>query len=197
MNYLYNCSDAHMFFTDNEGWGLGLTESLTAGRMIIAPVQGGMQDQMRFEDENGDWINFSTEHPSNADGKYKKCGEWAMPMFPKTRSVKGSPLTPYIFASQVSIEDADIALMKVYKLGPEERQRRGLAGREWVLSDESGFTAKRMGQGFIDNIDNLLKEWEPQPRFTVTKVDDLTEHNNYNPAPISLTPEFIKEIQSI
>jgi len=43
-----------MFFTDNEGWGLGLTESLTAGRMIIAPVQGGMQDQMRFEDENGD-----------------------------------------------------------------------------------------------------------------------------------------------
>ena len=54
-----------------------------AGRMIIAPVQGGMQDQMRFEDENGDWIDFSTEHPSNADGKYKKCGEWAMPIFPK------------------------------------------------------------------------------------------------------------------
>ena len=51
LNYLYNCSDAHMFMTDNEGWGLGLTESLTAGRMIIAPVQGGMQDQMRFEDE--------------------------------------------------------------------------------------------------------------------------------------------------
>ena len=88
LNYLYNISDAHMFFTDNEGWGLGLTESLMAGRMIIAPVQGGMQDQMRFEDENGDWIDFSTEHPSNADGKYKKCGEWAMPIFPKTRSVK-------------------------------------------------------------------------------------------------------------
>ena len=63
LNYVYNCSDAHMFFTDNEGWGLGLTESLMAGRMIIAPVQGGMQDQMRFEDENGDWINFTTEHP--------------------------------------------------------------------------------------------------------------------------------------
>jgi len=197
MNYLYNCSDAHMFMTDNEGWGLGLTESLTAGRMIIAPVQGGMQDQMRFEDENGDWINFSTEHPSNADGKYKKCGEWAMPIFPKTRSVKGSPQTPYIFSSQCSIEDAAIALMKVYKMGPEERQRRGLAGREWVLSDESGFTAKRMGQGFIDNIDNLLEEWEPQPRFTVTKVDDSTKLSNYNPNPISLTPEFLEEIQSI
>ena len=197
MNYLYNCSDAHMFMTDNEGWGLGLTESLTAGRMIIAPVQGGMQDQMRFEDENGDWINFSTEHPSNADGKYKKCGEWAMPMFPKTRSIKGSPLTPYIFASQCTIEDAAIALMKVYKLGPEERKKRGLAGREWVMSEESGFTAKAMGQGFINNIDKLLKEWKPQSRFTITKVDDSTKHNNYNSSPISLTPEFLKEIQSI
>jgi hypothetical protein len=197
LNYLYNCSDCHMFMTDNEGWGLGLTESLTAGRMIIAPVQGGMQDQMRFEDENGDWINFSTEHPSNADGKYKKCGEWAMPIFPKTRSVKGSPLTPYIFATQCTIEDAAIALMKVYKLGPEERQRRGITGREWVLSDESKCTAKAMGQGFIDNIDNLLEEWEPQPRFRVIKVDDSTRLNNYNPNPISLSPEFIKEIQSI
>jgi glycosyltransferase involved in cell wall biosynthesis len=197
LNYLYNCSDAHMFFTDNEGWGLGLTESLMAGRMIIAPVQGGMQDQMRFEDENGDWIDFSTEHPSNADGKYKKHGKWAVPIFPKTRSIKGSPLTPYIFATQCTIEDGAIALMKCYKLGPEERRKRGLAGREWLLSDESKCTAKAMGQNFIDNLDILFKNWKPQPRFRVTKIDDSTKLNNYNPAPISLTPEFIKEIQSI
>ena len=197
LNYLYNCSDAHMFLTDNEGWGLGLTESLTAGKMIIAPVQGGMQDQMRFEDEKGDWINFTTKWPSNADGRYKKCGEWAMPIFPKTRSLKGSPLTPYIFSTQCSIEDAAIALMKVYKIGPKERNRRGLKGREWVLSDESNFTAKAMGQGFIDNIDELFKHWKPQPRFSVTKIDDSIKLNNSNPHPISLTPEFIKEIQSI
>ena len=197
LNYLYNMSDAHMFMTDNEGWGLGLTESLTAGKMIIAPVQGGMQDQMRFEDEKGNWIDFSTEHPSNADGKYKKCGEWAMPIFPKTRSSKGSPLTPYIFASQCSIEDAAIALMKVYKMGPEERKKRGLKGREWVLSEESGFTAKAMGQKFIDNIDGLFKKWKPRKRFNLIKVDDSTIPNNYNDSPISLTPEFIKEIQSI
>ena len=165
--------------------------------MIIAPVQGGMQDQMRFEDENGDWIDFSTEHPSNADGKYKKHGKWAMPIFPKTRSVKGSPLTPYIFATQCSIEDAAIALMKVYKLGPEEIKNRGLAGRDWVMSKESGFTSKMMGQRFIDNIDTLLEKWEPQPLFNVIKVDDSTLPQNYNSNPISLTPEFLKEIQSI
>jgi glycosyltransferase involved in cell wall biosynthesis len=197
LNYLYNVSDAHMFMTDNEGWGLGLTESLMAGRMIIAPVQGGMQDQMRFEDENGDWIDFSTEHPSNADGKYKKCGEWAMPMFPKTRSVKGSPLTPYIFSSQASVEDAAITLMKTYKMGSEERTKRGLAGREWVMSNEAGFTAEKMGERFIENFEILFKNWEPRKRFSTIKVDDSTIKNTYNPNPISLTPEFIKEIQSI
>jgi len=197
LNYIYNISDAHMFFTDNEGWGLGLTESLMAGRMIIAPVQGGMQDQMRFEDENGDWIDFSTEHPSNADGKYKKCGEWAMPIFPKTRSVKGSPMTPYIFSSQCSVEDGAIALMKVYKMGPEERERRGLAGREWAMSNEAGFTAERMGERFIENLEVLFENWEPQSRFSVIKVDDSTKLDNYNPTPMSLTPEFLKDIQSI
>ncbi len=197
MNYLYNMSDCHMFMTDNEGWGLGLTESLMTGKMIIAPVQGGMQDQMRFEDENGDWIDFTTEHPSNVDGKYKKCGEWAMPIFPKTRSTKGSPITPYIFSSQCTVEDASIALMKVYKMGPKERQKRGLAGRKWVKSQEAGFTAEIMGQRFIDNINILFKNFKPQSRFRVIKIDDSTLKSNYNPNPISLTPEFIKEIQSI
>ena len=87
--------------------------------------------------------------------------------------------------------------MKVYKMGPKERQRRGLAGREWVLSNESGFTSKIMGERFIKNIDKLLKEWEPQPKFTVTKIDNSTKLCNFNPSPISLTPEFLKEIQSI
>ena len=197
LNYLYNISNCHMFMTDNEGWGLGLTESLMAGRMIIAPVQGGMQDQMRFEDEKGNWINFTSEHPSNADGKYKKCGKWAMPIFPKTRSVKGSPLTPYIFSTQCSVEDAAIALMKVYKLGPEEIKERGLAGREWATSEEAKMTSAHMGQGFIDNISNLLEKWEPRKRFNILKVDDSTIPDRSNLTPISLTPEFLKEIQSI
>jgi glycosyltransferase involved in cell wall biosynthesis len=196
LNYLYNLSDAHMFMTDNEGWGLGLTESLTAGKMIIAPVQGGMQDQMRFEDEEGKWIDFSTEHPSNADGKYQKCGEWAIPIFPSTRSVKGSPLTPYIFSSQVSIEDASKALMRTYKMGKEERNRRGMEGRKWVMSDESMFTAENMGKNFIKNLDILFEKWKPQPRYHLVKVNEGTIPNNYNPDPISLSNEFKKELAS-
>lgn len=58
MNLLYNVSDVNMLITSNEGWGLSLTEAMMAGKMIIANVTGGMQDQMRFTDEKGKWTDI-------------------------------------------------------------------------------------------------------------------------------------------
>jgi hypothetical protein len=52
-------------------------------------------------------------------------------------------------------------------------------------------------KGLLIILINYLEGWKPQPRFTVVKVDDSTKLDNYNPQPISLTPEFLKEIQSI
>jgi hypothetical protein len=150
---------------------------------------------MRFEDENGDWIDFNSEFPTNSNGKYKKCGEWAIPMFPKTRSLKGSPPTPYIYASQVDIEDAGLALLKCYQLGKEEINRRGLKGRQWLLSDEAKMSCKHMGEGFIEKIDHLLENWEPIERFNIEKV---TEGNsNYNKHSVQYTPEFKEKLKEV
>jgi hypothetical protein len=193
LNYYYNLADVQFMMTDNEGWGLSLTEGLMAGNMIIAPVQGGMQDQMRFEDENGDWVNFTPDWPTNSNGKYKKCGEWAIPMWPKTRSLKGSPPTPYIYATQVDIEDAGLALLKCYNLGKKEIQRRGLKGREWLMSEESKMTAKNMGQNFIDHINILFEKWEPIEKFTIEKVTE--GYTTYNPNSVQYTPEFEQKLK--
>ena len=195
LNYYYNLADAQFMMTDNEGWGLSLTEGLMAGNMIIAPVQGGMQDQMRFEDDKGNWINFNTEFPTNSNGKYKKCGEWAIPMWPKTRSLKGSPQTPYIYATQVDIEDAGLALLKCYNLGKEEISRRGNEGRKWLLSDESKMTATNMGQNFIENINTLFENWEPLDRFTIEKVSE--GNSLYNPNSVQYTPEFEEKLKEV
>ena len=65
------------------------------------------------------------------------------------------------------------------------------------MSNEAGFTAERMGERFIENLEVLFENWKPQPRFSVMKVDDSTKLDNYNPTPMSITPEFLKEIQSI
>jgi hypothetical protein len=166
-----------------------------AGNMIIAPVQGGMQDQMRFEDEKGNWINFTTEFPTNSNGQYKKHGEWAIPMWGKTRSLKGSPPTPYIFATQVDVEDAGLAILKCYNLGREEIQRRGLKGRNWLMSDEARMTSQGMGQNFIDHIDNLFINWEPVEKYSVEKVDE--GESTYNPNAIQYTPEFKEKLKEV
>ena len=195
LNYYYNMADAQFMMTDNEGWGLSLTEGLMAGNMIIAPVQGGMQDQMRFEDKNGEWINFSPEFPTNSNGKYTKCAEWAIPMFAKTRSLKGSPATPYIYATQVDIEDAALALLSCWKLGKDEISRRGNEGRKWLMSEESRMTAKGMGQNFIDNINTLFKNWEPIERFSIEKVSD--KFTTYNPNAIQFTSDFDQKVKKV
>ena len=154
-----------------EGFGLGTHESVLAGTPMIATVTGGLQDQMRFEDENGKWIDFAPDFPSNHTGRYKKCGEWAFPLFPVTRSLTGSPLTPFIFEAYADILDAAKTLHYVYSLGRAGLKRRGMAGRNWMLSKESGMDAYNMAANFIHGIDTTLKNWKPRKRFTLLNAN--------------------------
>ena len=68
LNYLYNLADAQILLTSNEGWGLTITEAMLAGTPIIANVTGGMQDQMRFVDDNGNGLPQMLNIPSNHRG---------------------------------------------------------------------------------------------------------------------------------
>jgi hypothetical protein len=165
MNFLNNLSDAQILLTSNEGWGLALTEALLAGRLIIANVTGGMQDQMRFEDYRKQWFTPNAEIPSNNTGRYKKHGEWAFPVFPNNRSLQGSPPTPYIWDDRCRPEDAAEQIMAVYSLPKEERLARGLKGRKWALSDEAGFTGEKMGKTTIKHMDRLFSTWKPREKF--------------------------------
>ena len=97
LNFLYNLADVQVLITSNEGWGLTITEAMLAGTPIIANVTGGMQDQMRFEDKDGKWFEPDGDIPSNHRKTFTKHGEWAFPVYPSSRSIQGSPPTPYIF----------------------------------------------------------------------------------------------------
>lgn len=171
MRMLYNSCDVTTLLSSNEGWGLSLTESMMCGKMIIANVTGGMQDQMRFEDENGKWIEFNEAFCTNHAGKYKKCGEWAIPVFPSNLSIQGSPPTPYISDDRVDFRDAAKAFMEAYNMGREERERRGLKGHEWVTSYESGMSARMMSEGFIKAVNDTLETWKPKERYHIRKIE--------------------------
>jgi glycosyltransferase involved in cell wall biosynthesis len=177
INLLYNLSDAVILLSSNDGWGLSLTEGMMCGKMIIANVTGGMQDQMRFEDENGNWIEFDKDFCSNHFGTYKKCGDWAVPVFPSSISIQGSVPTPYIFDDRVDFKDAADAIMKVYELGAEERKRRGDLAREWVTSEESKMSASNMSKNIINHVDTVLNNWVPRSKFELIKIEPLKRNH--------------------
>jgi glycosyltransferase involved in cell wall biosynthesis len=170
MNLLYNSTDCQILLTSNEGWGLSLTEAILAGNPIIANVTGGMQDQMRFT-KNGKWIDFDADFPSNHNGTVLNHGAWAFPVYPTNRSIQGSPQTPYIWDDRCKAEDAADKIAYVYLLGKEERQKRGLMGREWALSDEAGFTGEKMGARVIEVLDELFATWKPREKYELINAN--------------------------
>ena len=62
-----------------------------------------------------------------------------------------------------------------YEAGPKERLDCGLAGREWVTSDEAKMTATAMTNNYMKACDAVLDNWQPTPRFAVYKVQDHFE----------------------
>ncbi len=174
MNLLYNSTDCQILLTSNEGWGLSLTEAILVGNPIIANVTGGMQDQMRFEDENGEWFTPSPEIPSNHTGRYKKHGKWAFPVFPTNRSIQGSPQTPYIWDDRCRPEDAAEQIMAIYSLSKEERKAKGLEGRKWAL-EEAGFTGEKQGKRVIEAFDTLFKTWKPREKYELINANEVED----------------------
>ena len=148
---------------------------MLCGNPIIANSTGGMQDQMRFVDENGNWFTPSKEIPSNNTGRYKEHGKLAFPVCPTNRSLQGSPQTPYIWDDRCTSEDAAKQIMAVYNLGKEGRKEAGLAGREWACSDEAGFTGEKQGKRIIEAFDELFSTWKPRERYELIDVNEVED----------------------
>jgi len=180
MNKLYNLSDGQIQLTSNEGLGLSLTEAILSGTPIIANVQGGMIDQMRFTDEEGKWIEYSKDFPTNHKGKYRDHGEWVFPVYPTNISIQGSPKTPFISDDRCSPEDAAEQIFNLYNLSSEEREERGLKGREWAMN-EAGFTGKIMGERAIEYMNELFSTWKPREKYELINATKHEEEIIDNP----------------
>jgi glycosyltransferase involved in cell wall biosynthesis len=181
INLLYNMSDVTCLISSNEGWGLSLTESMMAGKMIIGNVTGGMQDQMRFVDNDDKWIEFNDQFCSNHYGTYKDHGKWAIPVYPTNLSIVGSIPTPYILDDRCDFRDVAKAIEEVYQMPQEERFEKGMEGRKWVLSKESMMSAKHMCDNVISSIEDTLDKFKPRKNFELIKVEDKKRNKIVHP----------------
>lgn len=170
MNMLYNVADVNILTSSAEGWGLSVTEATMAGTMSLVNVTGGIQDQCRFEDEGGGWIDFSVEFPSNHRGTYKKHGPWVVPLFPKAINIVGSVPTPYIYEDIVTLEQIEEGLSNIYGLSKEQRDFNGDQGRKWAIGPEAGFTSEIMTNRMMDACDEAFETFSPRKSYDLIKV---------------------------
>lgn len=172
MNALYNLADVTLNIASNEGFGISGVESLMTETPIINNVTGGLQDHLRFEDKDGNWIKFDKEFTSNHTGKYRNCGVWGYPVFPSNRSLQGSLPTPYIFDDRCSFEDVADGLMWWYQMDKEKREYYGGLGRAWVTSEESGMSATQMCEKMEKHIEDFMGQWRKPKSYTMFTVND-------------------------
>jgi len=65
--------------------------------------------------------------------------------------------------------------MEAYKLGRDERKRRGKVGREWAIGN--GFDRLGMCKAFIDSVEGCLENWKPIQRWSM--IDTSKPKPNY------------------
>ena len=177
LNYLYNIADVTINLASNEGFGLGTCESLMAGTPIVVNVTGGLQDQCGFK-VNGEYLTYKDYGRIGSlhdwrlwqDNKALTHGEWVKPVWPKSRSLQGSPPTPYIFDDRCDWVDAAESIKHFYNMSKEERQECGFKGHEFVSSDDAQMSARHMCQLFIDHMNTAFEKWTPRERYEVYKV---------------------------
>ena len=176
MNWLYNMIDVTINIASNEGFGLSTCESLITGKPIIVNVTGGLQDQCGFKLNNKyltekDYLEIKSLHDDRkwANNSDLTWGEWVKPVWPSNRALMGSIPTPYIFDDRCRFDDVAEKVKEWYDMGKDKRDICGLAGREYVMNNESMMTSTAMCQNFIDHMDNGFKMWKPRKRYSIFK----------------------------
>lgn len=162
---MYNCADVVAAVSNAEGFGLSINEAMLCGVPVMATVTGGLQDQMGFLDDGGELVKFDRDFTSNATGRYRTHGTWAYPIFPTARNIIGSPVTPYLFDDNASIEAIQAGLVYWYVAGQQERKRRGAKGREYCL--KNGYNSDALGKTFLEVVNKTIAEFKKQNTFTI------------------------------
>jgi len=174
MNYLYNISDVTALISSNEGFGLGTAESLMAGTPILVNTTGGLQDQVGFKREDGEYVgveDYRDGWGSNHDGRYTEHAEWCKPVWPVSRAIVGSVPTPYIADDRCDWQDVAIRMLEWYGTPIDDRKASGKSGREWLLSEKTGMSASEMARRFVVHMDETFENWMPRKRFSMIKVE--------------------------
>jgi glycosyltransferase involved in cell wall biosynthesis len=133
MKSLYNVCDTIVNRSCNEGFGLPTLEAMMCGKPIIAIKTGGLTRQV--------------ENPDTGE-------QYGIALEPEVKTMIGNHMVPYIYEDFVSHKTTADAYMKMYLMGPEERERIGLRAMERARREY--------------NVEKMVKDWD----VSLTKTID-------------------------
>jgi len=126
---LYNISDITVNISDAEGFGLSCLESLACETPAVVQKTGGLQEQIT------DGIN-----------------EFGVGIEPSSQQIVGSQLVPYVMEDRLSKKDFIDAMVKMYEMDKEGRDKLGKLGREHV---EKNYNFKAFNEGWVNLLQSI------------------------------------------
>jgi len=125
MSKLYNISDVVMNRSCNEGFGLGILEAKMCAKPVISIKTGGLTRQIQ-DHESGEQFGVALD--------------------PEVSPLVGTQSIPYIYEDFVSNRSFTNAIMKIYEMTPEEREKIGIKSMEHAHRNY--------------DLPNIISEWD-------------------------------------
>ena len=147
---MYNLSDVAVNISDAEGFGLGTLEALSCGIPIVVNMTGGLQEQVT---DGKDWFGIGIE--------------------PCSKALIGSQQVPYIYEDRISETDFVNALVEMFKMGNEEREKLGAKGREHVLKNYNFETFRKSWVDLMLNIHETNGSWDTRKNYKAWSVTEI------------------------
>lgn len=145
---MYNMIDCTLLFSNAEGFGISISESLACEKPCIATKTGGIQDQLIGDDGQ----------------------EFGICIPPAAQSVVGSLEIPWIFEDHVSEQQAVDAMLKIYNMTKEERDELGKKGREHLQKHMSFSSFEYKWQKLFHEVIEKHGSWESRKNFKPWKA---------------------------
>lgn len=144
MKALYNMCDTIVNRSCNEGFGLPTLEMMMCGKPIIALKTGGLTRQVE-DPETGEQFGIGLD--------------------PEVRTMIGNHMVPYIYEDFVSHETVSKAFMKMFDMGPEERERLGIRAMERAKKE---YSMDRVIKDWDRTLSETIDNWKSEPNKTWT-----------------------------
>jgi glycosyltransferase involved in cell wall biosynthesis len=139
---LYNYADCTINVSDAEGFGLSTLESLTCGTPVIVNMTGGLQEQVT---DGNNWFGIGIE--------------------PASKAIIGSQQVPYIYEDRISEEDVVNAMLKMYNMSEEEKNKLSKMGLEHVEKNYNFKNFKAAWPKLLNNVHEKFGSWDNRKNY--------------------------------